>query len=93
MLKYRVQGGDWLDLYQTDPVKTTPSPDTVLFASDVEGRVARSSQTFWTDRGVLDWTIDVANRSQEQIEIGDFALNLPWHALGGGALRPSIQVG
>jgi hypothetical protein len=58
-------------------VKTTLSPDTVLFANDVEGTVLRSSQTFWTDGRALDWTIDVANRTQEPIEIGDFALSLP----------------
>ena len=30
-----------------------------------------------TDGRVLDWTVDVANRTQESIEIGDLALNLP----------------
>ena len=83
VLKYRVEGGDWLDLYQNDPVKATPSPETVVFANDVEGTALKSAQTFRTDGRVLDWTVDVANRTQEPIEIGDFALSLPWRAPGG----------
>ena len=30
VLKYRVEGVDWLDLYHNDPVKTAPSPDTMV---------------------------------------------------------------
>ena len=83
VLKYRVEGGDWLDLYQNDPVKTAPTPETVVYANDVDGTVLKSAQTFRTDGRVLDWTIDVANRTQEPIEVGDFALSLPWRAPGG----------
>jgi hypothetical protein len=32
---------------------------------------------------VLDWTIDVANRTPEPVEVGDFAVNIPWRAPGG----------
>ena len=52
-----------LDLYQIDPVKATPSPETVVFSNDVEGTALKSAQTFRTDGRVLDWTIDVANRT------------------------------
>ena len=83
VVKYRVEGGDWLDLYQNDPVRTASTPDTVVFTNDVGGTVLRFAQTFRTDGRVLDWTIDVANRTQEAVEIGDFALNLPWRAPGG----------
>ena len=83
VLKYRVEGGDWLDLYQNEPVKTGPAPDTTVFTNDVDGTVLKSAQTFRTDGRVLDWTIDVANRTQEPIDVGDFALSLPWRAPGG----------
>jgi len=49
----------------------------------VNGTALKSAQTFQTDGRVLDWTIDVANRTQEPIQIGDFALSLPWRAPGG----------
>ena len=83
VLKYRVNSSDSLDLYQNDPVKTEPAAGEVVFSNDVEGTVLKSTQTFRTDGRVLDWTIDVANRTQEPIEIGDFALSLPWRAPGG----------
>jgi len=83
MLKYRVEGGDWLDLYQNDPVLRTPTPGTVVYTNDVSGTVLTSSQTFQTDGRVLDWTVDVANRVAEPVEIGDLALSLPWRAPGG----------
>ena len=38
VLKHRVEDGDWLDLYQNDPVKTAPTPDMTVFSNDVEGR-------------------------------------------------------
>jgi hypothetical protein len=83
MLKYRVEGGDWLDLYQNDPVLEKPTAGTAVYANDVTGTALKSAQTFQTHGRVLDWTIDVANRTQEPIQIGDFALSLPWHAPGG----------
>ena len=43
VVKYRVEGGDWLDLYQNDPVKTAPSPETVVFTNDVDGTVLKSA--------------------------------------------------
>jgi hypothetical protein len=82
-LKYRVEGGDSLDLYQNDPVLEKPAAGTVVYTNDVNGTVLMSAQTFQTDGRVLDWTIDVANRTQEPIQIGDFALSLPWRAPGG----------
>ena len=83
VLKYRVEGSDWLDVYQNSPVKTTPSPDATVFSNNVEGTVLKAGQTFRTDGRVLDWTVDVANRTEVPIDIGDVALSLPWRAPGG----------
>jgi len=63
MLKYRVEGGDWLDLYQNNPVLEKPAAGTVVYTNDVNGTALKSAQTFQTDGRVLDWTIDVANGS------------------------------
>jgi hypothetical protein len=82
-LKYRVAGGDWLDLYQADPVRRTPDPGTVAWAVDAQGTVLSSSQTFRTDGRVFDWRIEVANRTPYPVEIGDLAFSIPWRAPGG----------
>ena len=50
VLRYRVEGGDWLDLYQTDPITSEPAAGTTAFTNDAEGTVLKSVQTF-TDGG------------------------------------------
>jgi hypothetical protein len=83
MAKYRVDGGDWLDLYQDNAKVSTPAPQTVAYSSDVEGTVLRSAQTFHTDGRTLDWTVEIANRMRYPVEVGDLAFVLPWRAPGG----------
>lgn len=82
-LKYRVDGGDWLDLYQSDPQVDRSTPNTLRYVSDVAGTVLSSSQTFRTDGRALDWTVDVANRMGYPVDVGDLAFVLPWRAPGG----------
>ena len=81
-LKYRVEGGDWLDLYQAGPV-VQRDETAVAYRVDVDGTVLKSSQTFRTDGRVLDWTIEIANRMPFPVEVGDLAFALPWRAPGG----------
>jgi hypothetical protein len=84
MLKYRVEGGDWLDLYQSDPVLVANQESgSLTYRNDVSGTALKSAQTFATDGTHLDWTIDVANRLDYPIEIGDLAVAIPWRAPGG----------
>jgi hypothetical protein len=85
--EYRVEGGDWLNLYQGDPVKTEPAACELVFSHDEDGTVLKSTLTFRTNGRVMDRTIDVANRTQEPIAIGDFALSLPWRAPGSARTR------
>lgn len=84
VVKYRVEGGDWFDIYQSEP-KFQPSPDgrSLVYSNDVPGTVLKSVQTFRTDGKTLDWTIEVANRTDYPVQIGDFAAAIPWRAPGG----------
>ncbi len=84
VVKYRVEGGDWLDIYQDSPrLDASPEAKTLVYTNDTTGTVLKSVQTFRTDGNVLDWTIDVANRMDFPVEIGDFALALPWRPPSG----------
>lgn len=83
VVKYRVEQGDWLDLYQARPVVRRSSPLDVTYANDVDGTVLSSNQRFTTDGAVLDWTVDIGNRMPFPVEVGDFAFAIPWRAPGG----------
>jgi hypothetical protein len=83
-LKYRVEGGDWLDLYQDAPrMEADAVAHRVSYTNDVPGTVLKSVQSFRTDGGVLDWTIEASNRMTYPAEIGDLAFSLPWKPPGG----------
>jgi hypothetical protein len=82
--RYRVEGGDWLDVYQSSPVLTLAADGlSLVYANDVPGTVLKSAQAVHTDGHVLDWTIDVANRADFPVELGDLAALIPWRSPGG----------
>ena len=83
VLKYRVEGGDWLDLFQEPRMTASPAEGRLLYATDASGTVLRSSQTFSTDGKVLDWAIEIGNRMDYPVQVGDLAISLPWRAPGG----------
>ena len=84
VLKYRAEGGDWLDLYQRNPrLDGALSTGTLVYRNHEPGTVLWSSQTFSTDGSRLDWTIEVSNRMDYPVEIGDFAVAIPWRAPAG----------
>ncbi len=84
VVKYRVEGGDWLDIVQDAPRMQGPSDGgSLAYTNDVPGTVLSSVQAFRTDGRVLDWTITVANRMPYPVEIGDFAIALPWRGPSG----------
>jgi hypothetical protein len=79
VVKYRVEGGDWFDIYQEAPrVESQPASGSLTFSNDVPGTVLKSVQSFRTDGRALDWTIEVANRMDYPVELGDFAFAIPW---------------
>ena len=80
--KYRVEHGDWLDLYQDGP-KVETSASEVRYANDVEGTVLSSSQSFRLAGNAFEWSIDIANRMTYPVEVGDLAIALPWRAPSG----------
>jgi hypothetical protein len=84
VVKYRVEGGDWFDIFQSEP-KAVASPDGrgVTYTNDVSGTVLKSTQTFRCDGASLDWTIEVSNRMAYPVQIGDFAAAIPWRSPGG----------
>jgi hypothetical protein len=84
VVKYRVEGGDWFDIYQDAPrIEPAPATASLSCTNDTPGTVLKSVQTFRTDGKALDWTIEVANRSDFPVEIGDFAFAIPWKAPSG----------
>jgi hypothetical protein len=84
VVKYRVDGGDWFDAYQSEPrVEVDGAAGRLTYTNDVPGTVLTSVQSFQTDGRVLDWTVEVANRMEYPVEIGDLAFSLPWKPPGG----------
>lgn len=84
MAKYRVEQGDWLDLYQSEPVLArTDEGRRVSYTNDVSGTVIASSQAFRAEGPALEWTIELANRMPYPVEVGDLAISIPWRAPSG----------
>ncbi len=78
-VKYRVEGGDWFDIYQAEPrVEVDRAVNRVTYTNDVPGTVLKSIQSFQTDGNVLDWSVEVSNRMTYPVEVGDLAFSVPW---------------
>jgi hypothetical protein len=83
-VKYRVDDGDWLDIVQSSPVlEASADGRRLVYTNDTAGTALKSVQTFTAAARALDWTVEVSNRMDFPVRIGDVALAFPWRAPGG----------
>jgi len=77
-LSYRTGAGEWINLTQRGP-KWTASPEngTVTYANDGAQAPVRIVESYKTDGGVLDWTIDLERTGKTPVEIGDLGISIP----------------
>src|SRR6185436_11112672 len=72
------QESEWKEVRSPDRVHTNSSAagELVYSSSPTDGSIV-VTQTFRTEGSKLDWNIDLENRTNTPVEVGDLAISLP----------------
>ncbi|WMI65220.1 DUF5695 domain-containing protein [Aestuariibaculum sp. YM273] len=78
-VEYKIgEEGDWLGIY-TGETKFKKDQKKYVYTDYIEGMPIKMARTFTVDETGIDWDITVENKSKYSIEIGNFAIPLPWN--------------
>lgn len=78
-VEYKIgEEGDWLSIY-TGETQFSEEKNKRIFTDFIPGMPIKMERTFTVDETGVDWDITVENKSKYPIEIGNFAIPLPWN--------------
>jgi hypothetical protein len=91
-IKYKIAEGDWLTHYMAEQ-QMSFNDDYVNYRYYIKGMPMSLEQKFTVDKGALDWSIKLQTEMNLAVNIGDFAIPLPWKLPQGGNSEEIFEKG